>query len=158
VRQRTDFPFADTTKIIFNGSGQFDIKVRMPNWATRGIFAKINGKEQSINAAPGTYLTFHRTWRDKDVIEIRMPFHFYLDSAMDQPDIAGIFYGPILFAAEEASPRTDWRPVTLDLGDPAKSINGDPATLHFKIDDAAFKPFYESYARYSVYLRVASRQ
>ena len=38
--------------------------------------------------------------------------------------------------------------------DLAKSITGDPHTLHFKVGDVEFKPFYESYARYSVYLDV----
>lgn len=158
VKQQTDFPYSDATQITLNGGGRFDIQIRVPSWATRGFFVTINGRKQSAKAAAGSYLTLHRTWRDKDVIEIRMPFHFYLDSVMDQPNIASIFYGPILLAAEEAAPRTDWHPVKLDLGDIGKSISGDPATLHFKIDDVAFKPFYESYNRYSVYLRVTSRQ
>jgi hypothetical protein len=99
----------------------------------------------------------HKTWRDGDRIELRVPFHFYLDPVMDQPNVASIFYGPILLAAEETDPRTDWRSVTLDLGDIGKSIIGDPATLRFIIGDTDFKPFYESYARYSVYLKVTSK-
>jgi uncharacterized protein len=158
VKQRTDFPYADTTQIVLKGGGQFDIKVRVPRWATRGFFVKINGREQSARAVPGTYLTLHKTWRDNDRIELRIPFHFYLDPLMDRPNIASIFYGPILLAAEENGPRTDWRPVTLDLGDIGKSIKGDPSALRFKIDDIALKPFYESYARYSVYLQVTSKQ
>ena len=39
--------------------------------------------------------------------------------------------------------------------DIAKSITGDPAALRFTINGVAFKPFYESYGRYSVYLNVA---
>ncbi len=52
VPQVTDFPHADTTKLIFNGSGQFDVKVRVPGWVTRGYVVKINGKEQSAKAKP----------------------------------------------------------------------------------------------------------
>jgi len=154
VKQRTDFPYADTTQIVLKGSGQFDIKVRVPHWATRGFFVKINGREQSVKAVPGTYLTLRRTWQDNDTIELRMPFHFYLDPVVDQPNIASIFYGPVLLAAEEAGPRTDWRPVTLDARDIGKSITGDPGTLRFRNDGVAFKPFYETYGRYSVYLNV----
>jgi len=65
-----------------------------------------------------------------------------------------VFYGPVLLAAEESGPRTDWRPVTLDAHDLSKSFTGDPATLRFTHDGVAFKPFYESYGRYSVYLHV----
>jgi DUF1680 family protein len=154
VKQRTDFPYADTTQIVLKGSGQFDIKVRVPRWATRGFFVKINGRAQSVKAEPGTYLTLRRTWRDDDTIELRMPLHFYLDPLMDQPNIASVFYGPVLLAAQESGPRTDWRTVTLDAGDIGKSITGNPGTLRFSIDGVAFKPFYETYGRYSVYLNV----
>ena len=110
----TDFPYADTTRLVVKGSGQFDIKVRVPRWATRGFFVKINGRDQTVKAVPGSYLTLARTWRANDTIELRMPFRFYLDHVMDQPNVASIFYGPVLLAAEEAGPRTDWRQVTLD--------------------------------------------
>ena len=154
VSQRTDFPYADTTQLVLKGGGQFDIKVRVPRWATRGFFVKINGREQAVKAVPGSYLTLRRTWRDNDTIELRAPLHFYLDPVVDQPNVASIFYGPVLLVAEESGPRTDWRAVTLDAGDIGKSVTGDPATLRFSIDGVAFRPFYETYGRYSVYLNV----
>lgn len=154
VKQRTDFPNADTTQLVLKGGGRFDIKIRVPGWATRGFFVKINGRKRSVKAVPGTYLTLRRNWRDNDTIELRMPFHFYLDPVVDQPNVASIFYGPVLLAAEESGPRTDWRPVTLDAGDIGKSITGDPGTLRFSVGGIAFKPFYETYGRYSVYLNV----
>jgi hypothetical protein len=73
---------------------------------------------------------------------------------MDQPNVASIFYGPVVLAAEESAPRSDWRPISLDGGDIARSITGDPATLRFTIDGVAFKPFFETYGRHSVYLHV----
>jgi len=73
---------------------------------------------------------------------------------MDQPNIASIFYGPVLLAVQEPGPRSDWRPVTLDAGDIGKSITGDPATLRFATNGVDLKPFYETYGRYSVYLDV----
>ena len=38
VRQATSFPYADTTRLTVTGSGQFDMKIRVPRWATRGFF------------------------------------------------------------------------------------------------------------------------
>lgn len=154
VKQRTDFPYSDTTRITLTGAGSFDIRIRVPRWATRGFFVKINGREQTVKAVPGTYLTLRRAWRDNDTIELRMPFHFYLDPVMDQPNVASVFYGPILLAAEESGPRADWRPLTLDAGDIGKSFQGDPGTLRFTAGDVAFKPFFETYGRYSVYMHV----
>jgi hypothetical protein len=31
-----------------------------------------------------------------------MPFQFYLDPVVDQPNVASIFYGPVLLAVEES--------------------------------------------------------
>jgi DUF1680 family protein len=157
VRQSTNFPYADTTKLTLTGGGDFDIMVRVPGWATQGFVVKINGQEQKVEATPGTYLALHRTWKDGDTIELRMPFHFYLCPVMDQPNIASIFYGPVLLAAEEPSARSDWRPVTLDAVDISKSITGDPATLRFTTNGVNLKPFYETYDRCSVYLDVTQK-
>ena len=154
VKQSTNYPYADTTRLTLNGNGTFDIKVRVPKWATNGFFVKINGKDQAVQATPGTYLTLNRTWKDKDTIELKMSFHFYLSRVMDQPNIASIFYGPVLLAAEEPEARSTWRAVTLDAGDIGKSITGDPSTLRFSTNGVTLKPFYEVYGRYSVYLDV----
>ncbi len=73
---------------------------------------------------------------------------------MDQQNIASLFYGPILLAAQESEARKEWRKLTLDANDIGKNIKGDPKTLQFTIDDVVFKPFYETYGRHSVYLDV----
>ena len=154
IEQRTNFPYADNTRLTLNGGGVFDINVRVPRWAIRGFFVKINDKDMTIQAKPGTYLTMSRTWEDGDAIDLKMPFHFYLSPVMDQPNIASIFYGPVLLAAEESKPRSTWRAVTLNAHDISKSIIGDPSTLRFSINGVNFKPFYEVYSRHSVYLDI----
>lgn len=154
VEQTTNFPKEDNTRLTIKGSGQFDINVRVPGWATKGFFVKINGKEQGLPAKPGSYLKISRKWKDGDVIELKMPFQFHLDPVMDQQNIASLFYGPILLAAQEPEARKEWRKVTLDAEDIGKSIKGDPQQLQFTIDGVVFKPFYETYGRHSVYLDV----
>lgn len=154
VKQTTNYPYDDTTKLTLIGGGVFDIKVRVPKWATRGFIVKIDGRGQPVQAVPGTYLTLSRRWKDGDTIELIMPFHFYLKPVMDCPNIASIFYGPVLLAAEEPEPRTTWRAVTLDINDIGKSITGETETLHFSTNGVNFKPFFETYGRHSVYLDV----
>ncbi|WP_170117418.1 beta-L-arabinofuranosidase domain-containing protein [Chitinophaga ginsengisoli] len=154
VEQTTDFPNEDNTRLTIKGGGEFDINVRVPGWATKGFFVKINGKEQDLSASPGTYLTIGRQWKDGDVIELKMPFQFHLEPVMDQQNIASLFYGPILLAAQEPAARKEWRKVTLDAEDISRSIKGDPQQLQFTIDDVVFKPFYKTYGRHSVYLDV----
>jgi len=114
----------------------------------------INGKKVNVKAVPGSYLTLNRTWKDGDIVELRMPFKFYLEPVMDQQNIASLFYGPVLLAAQEPEARTEWRKVTLNAKDISKTITGDPSKLEFSIDGISYKPFYESYGRYSVYLDV----
>lgn len=154
VKQSTNFPYSDTTTLSLSGGGTFAVYVRVPKWAVQGFSVTINGKPQSVKAAPGTYLNLGRTWKDGDTIELTMPMHFHLVSVMDQPNIASIFYGPILLAAEESASRTSWRKVTLDAEDISKSFTGDPATLRYSTNGVNLKPFYETYSRHSVYLDI----
>ncbi|WP_073122549.1 beta-L-arabinofuranosidase domain-containing protein [Wenyingzhuangia marina] len=154
IEQKTAFPKEDNTQLIIKGKGKFNIMLRVPHWATKGFYVSINGKEQKVDAKPGSYLTLNRKWKKGDIIDVHMPFQFHLESVMDQQNIASLFYGPILLAAQETESRKDWRKVTLDVNDISKNIKGDPSQLKFTIDGVEFKPFYETYGRYSVYLNV----
>ncbi|MHB8055068.1 MAG: beta-L-arabinofuranosidase domain-containing protein [Candidatus Aminicenantales bacterium] len=154
LTQSTNFPYADSTKLTISGSGRFVLKVRVPVWATKGFFVAINGRDEKAGAKPGTYLALLRDWKDGDTISLRMPFSFRLDAVMDQPNVASIFYGPVLLAVQEEGPLSSWRAVTLDAKDISKSISGDPATLRFTLNGLTLKPFFESYGNYSVYLDV----
>jgi DUF1680 family protein len=96
IQQVTDFPYADTTRLIVDGDGRFDLKVRVPQWATRGFEVAINGRAQMLEAEPGSYVSLGQTWRANDTVDIRMPFGYSLDPVMDQPNVASLFYGPVL--------------------------------------------------------------
>ena len=154
VIQQTAFPKEDRTRLLIKGRGKFDIKIRIPHWAIKGAFISINGKPQAVEATPGSYVSLQRKWKKGDQIEIHFPFQFHLAPLMDQQNIASLFYGPVLLAAQETEARQDWRAITLSAEDISKSIKGDPEKLEFEIDGLQFKPFYESYDRHSVYLNV----
>lgn len=154
VEQTTNFPNEDHTCLTIKGSGKFDMHVRVPGWATKGFFVTINGVVQNLEAKPGSYLKISRRWKDGDRIELKMPFQFHLDPVMDQQNIASLFYGPVLLAAQEPEARKEWRKITLNAEDIGRSVKGDPQQLQFAIDGVVFKPFYETYGRHSVYLDV----
>ena len=40
VKQQTDFPYGDTTRLTLVGKGKFDINVRVPAWAQRGFSSR----------------------------------------------------------------------------------------------------------------------
>ncbi len=154
LTQTTSYPKQNNTRLDIKGNGKFAVNVRVPNWATKGFFVKINGQDQKVDAKPGSYLAIERDWKNGDNIELTMPFDFHLDPVMDQPNIASLFYGPILLAAQEIEPLKDWRKVTLNAKDLGKSISGNPEKLEFQIDGVVYKPFYDTYGRHSVYLDV----
>ncbi|MGO4912068.1 beta-L-arabinofuranosidase domain-containing protein [Leeuwenhoekiella sp. W20_SRS_FM14] len=155
IKQETAFPKEDHTLLTINGTGKFDLNVRVPSWATGGFTVKINGKVQKTKAVPGTYISINRTWKNGDTVELTMPFQFHLDPVMDQQNIASLFYGPVLLAAQEDAPRKDWRKIVLKANNLGETISGNPEHLEFTIDGVIFKPFYETYGRHSVYLDVA---
>ena len=155
ITQETAYPKEDRTRLIIKGNGQFDLNVRIPHWATNGFFVKINGEEEKVNAVPGSYLTLNRKWKGGDIVELHMPFKFYLEPVMDQQNIASLFYGPVLLVAQESEPLKEWRKVSLNAKDISKSISGDADKLEFNIDGVVCKPFYETYGRHSVYLDIS---
>lgn len=154
IEQITNFPKEDRTSLVIKGEGDFTVHLRVAQWAKKGFIVKINGKQERVKVEAGSYLALKREWKNGDTIELQMPFDFHLDPVMDQQNIASLFYGPILLAAQEPEARVDWRKVTLDAKDLNKSIQGDPKTLEFRIDGVTFKPFYDTYGRHSVYLDV----
>ncbi len=154
VVQGTNFPYANSSTLTISGGGAFALKIRVPAWATQGFFVEINGREEKVEAEPGSYLTLRRDWLDGDTVSLRMPFSFRLEPVMDMPNLASIFYGPVLLAVQEEGALTAWRAVTLDAGDLARSIGGDPAALHFTLDGLILKPFFETYGHHSVYVDV----
>lgn len=73
---------------------------------------------------------------------------------LNYENIASLFYGPVLLAAQESEPLREWRQIRLNANDISKSIKGDPEQLQLYIDGVIFKPFYDTYGRHSVYLNV----
>ncbi len=126
-------------------------------WANNGFTVKVNGEVVDIDAVPGSYVSVGTTWNDGDVIEVQIPFDFYLRGMMDAPNDASIFYGPILLAGVEEDSLPALHEITLNSEDLSKSITGDPSTLHFEIkdQDVQLKPFWEFIEeRHSVYFDV----
>ncbi|MBM0224545.1 MULTISPECIES: beta-L-arabinofuranosidase domain-containing protein [Micromonospora] len=96
VTQETSFPRSDRTKLVVNGSGPLDLKVRVPGWVEKGFSVSVNGAPVQVDAKPGSYLTLSRTWAPGDTVDIRMPFSIRIERALDRPDTQAIFWGPVV--------------------------------------------------------------
>jgi DUF1680 family protein len=156
VTQATSFPYTDRTRLTIDGAGRFTIMIRVPTWATQGMSVSIDGASLPIEVTPGEYLPLNREWRSGVTVDVRIPMGLRLSRLMDQPNIASIFYGPVLLSVEEPGPLSDWRQVKINTDDIGQSLEGDPSKLRFQMGDLQLKPFFETYGRYSVYLDVSS--
>jgi DUF1680 family protein len=102
VRQETGFPEEQGTKLIVRSGKNvdFELRVRIPYWATSGVVVKINGEKQDISVAPSSYLSLNRTWADGDRVTVEMPMSLHFWKMPDDPNLAAIFYGPLVLAGE----------------------------------------------------------
>lgn len=97
VKQETPFPREGSTKLTIAGDGQLDIKLRVPGWVRDGYQVTINGEAQPTeDLQPSTYLSFNRSWRSGDVIEVKMPFSIRAERTLDRPDTQALMWGPVL--------------------------------------------------------------
>jgi DUF1680 family protein len=93
----TDYPTdpSGTSTLTITGSGQLDIKLRVPYWVEKGFTVKVNGKAQKLTAAAGEYVTLRRQWNSGDTIQVAAPFTLRIERALDQPGTQSIAYGPV---------------------------------------------------------------
>ena len=98
LRQETEFPYAETSKItITEGKGNFALLVRYPGWVKSGDFTvTVNGRPVDIYSGPGSYVTIDRKWKKGDVVEVRFPMHNSVKYLPNVPQYIALMHGPIM--------------------------------------------------------------
>jgi DUF1680 family protein len=184
VRQETRFPEEDTTQFTIKVEKplKLALKVRYPSWATSGISIALNGKDEKIDATPGSYVTVEREWHNDDRISVRLPMSLHIEAMPDDPSVIALLYGPIVLAGDlgnegldksvrygpSAPPLGRLRPVQVpvfvgELKDILSRVKPAGAPLIFKTEglgqprDVTLYPFYRVFEeRYTVYWNVYS--
>ena len=102
VRQETEFPFEDRTRItISEGRARFTLMVRKPFWVAEGAMeVTVNGRRQRISETPSSYIAIDRRWRKGDIVEIKIPKHLRIEHLPNVPEYVAFMYGPILLGAK----------------------------------------------------------
>ena len=100
VRQETNFPYSETSKLtIVQGKGQFALQVRYPGWVKPGAFeVKVNGKPVTIVTGPSSYVVIDRQWKKGDVVEMTFPMHNSIKYLPTLPQYIAMMHGPIMLA------------------------------------------------------------
>ncbi|HEU5470185.1 MAG TPA: beta-L-arabinofuranosidase domain-containing protein [Actinophytocola sp.] len=147
VEQTTDHPTdpTGTTTITVNGTGQLDIKLRVPYWLTGGFTVTLNGVRQKVDASTGDYVTLRRDWRPGDRIVLTMPFTLRAERALDDPAKQSLAYGPVPLVTRAAE--TTYREFSfyrdMDLrGDLSRAVVPGPEPMTFSTHGYPVTPFY----------------
>jgi hypothetical protein len=148
VTQATTYPQEQGTTLTFGGSSAaFELRLRVPSWATAGFRVTVNGRAVSGTPTPGSYFGVSRTWRSGDVVRVCVPFRLRVEKALDDPTLQALFYGPITLVGRNSS--TEYLQLGLyrnaglsgDLLPTLTPVSGKP--LHFTLDGTEFAPFSE---------------
>lgn len=182
VRQETKFPESDTTLLNFKTttSPHLALKIRWPAWVEK-ISVRVNGKQQKISGAPGSYVSLDRQWHDGDKVEIHLPMTLRTEPLPGSSNMVALLYGPIVLAGElgtNAMPnpltpnQTDYSrlpapPAPVFVTSPEqllkkiRPVSGQPLTFRThdlgQPMDVTLIPFYRMHReRYSVYWKLLS--
>ncbi len=104
LRQETQFPYSEASKLTFNSTPQSGwkgtLRLRYPSWVKPGEFqVLVNGKkENSKDWKPGTYVSIEHTWKTGDQIDIQFPMHTSIEHMPNVPQYVALLYGPITLA------------------------------------------------------------
>jgi DUF1680 family protein len=110
LRQETDFPKQQGTKLTVVASKPADVSIRLriPYWAEGGS-VKVNGRPLPAFASPSSYLTLRGPWKSGDTIELSLPMSLHCSPMPDDETIQAPMYGPLVLAAKQDEvPRERW--------------------------------------------------
>ena len=102
VRQETDFPTGDTTKLTFTSAKpvELEVKLRWPAWAKQGFSVSVNGELLQGVGQPGSWLPIKRTWKSGDTVTVKLPLSLRTEGFADNPDRFAFLNGPVVLCAE----------------------------------------------------------
>jgi len=80
----------------------FILRVRVPAWANGDNSVLVNGKKQTVNIRPDTWMTLDRTWADGDEVTLSLPYELRFAAVDTQhPRLMALCYGPLVLTCNE---------------------------------------------------------
>ena len=170
VTMTTNFPEGDaaTVKFTLQRPKSFTLALRRPAWAGDGLEVKLNGKNATGSAPPGSYFELKRTWKTGDTVMLVLPKTLHIEALADNNRRAALMWGPLVLAGDLGperrggpsdstalitgeKPLTEWlQPVRDSLG--VFRTLGVGRSTDGQTNEVEFVPFYRLHRRtYSVY-------
>ena len=104
LRQETSFPEAETSALTVKVASpiRMPLRIRIPGWCV-GAAISVNGTQQRISCAPGTWALVDRTWSAGDRLTIDLPMHMtYVSVDSQHPKRVAVVYGPIVMVRRQS--------------------------------------------------------
>lgn len=99
LKQETQYPYEEQTKLTINKSGNYVLAIRHPQWCKGEYKILINGADAGVNSTPGTYAYINRSWAEGDEIIVKLPMQLELVECPNNASYVAFNYGPVLLSA-----------------------------------------------------------
>ena len=98
--QETRFPQEASTSLVAHSSEpvRAEIRLRVPEWTEGKASGAINGRAVEGFAAPGSWWTLDRVWKDGDRVTLTLPMRLRFEATPDDPATQAAMIGPIVLA------------------------------------------------------------
>ncbi len=143
--QESRYPYGDVSKITIRKSGNYQIAVRHPSWATSGFSVTVNGKPVRCKpelVTPGrpSYVFCGRGWKSGDVIEVHYPMTLTFVKCPHNPDYIALRYGPNVLAAQTTGRKGEpgYEPLPKEYG--GDGLHDFSPQNRLKLPNIAFAP------------------
>lgn len=135
--------------ITISGSGAIDFKLRIPSWLN-GV-PEISTETPAIVTANNGWINISGDFNDGDTIIVRFPFTLRVEPTKDKPEIASVYYGPLVLVAES----DDTEFIEIDSKKPIDEQFVKCGELEFKYNDLWVRPNYQVFdSAYHAYFKI----
>jgi DUF1680 family protein len=100
IIQETRFPEQAGAGLTFRMKKptEFTLKLRIPAWAGKISYVRVNGKLVTTDIGSDGYLRLAKLWRQGDNVQLSLPMKLSLSRFSDDPSVGAVLYGPIVLA------------------------------------------------------------
>ncbi|HET9792885.1 MAG TPA: glycoside hydrolase family 127 protein [Thermoanaerobaculia bacterium] len=98
--QETRFPETPETNVVVRAAEpvRAEIRLRIPSWTEGRAAGTLNGRPVEGFAAPGSWWSLDRVWRDGDRVSLTLPMRARFEATPDDPSTQAAMVGPIVLA------------------------------------------------------------
>jgi hypothetical protein len=102
LEQRTDYPQRNQTQLTMQSSSDapLTLRVRSPAWSAGPLTFELNGRQLSVDGAPGGYAAIERVWKKGDTLTVTIPMEVRTETLQGTTDRIAFLYGPVVLAGD----------------------------------------------------------